>query len=93
MEGQMIESYLEITFRRGKAIAAYYYLPRRGNEKSFRSSEVSPGLIVDYSRAGKPIGIEITAPGQISVTKFNKILKELGLPSASREELAPLTAA
>jgi hypothetical protein len=89
----MNESYLEITFRRGKAIAAYYYLPRRGNDKSYRSSEVSPGLIVDFSRGGKPIGIEITAPSQVSVTRFNKILKELGFPSASREELAPLTAA
>ncbi len=56
------ESYLEVTFRHGRVVAAYYYLPRPPGQKSYRTEEIQPGILVDYSRGGRPIGIEITAP-------------------------------
>src|SRR2546427_2280121 len=56
--------YLEVTFRKGRAIAAYLYLPRRGTERAARVSKASAGLLIDYDPQGKPIGIEITAPGR-----------------------------
>jgi hypothetical protein len=55
--------YLEVTFRKGRPVAAYLYLPRRGTEHAARVSKASPGLLIDFNPAGKPIGIEITAPG------------------------------
>jgi len=89
----MRRQYLEVTFRRGRPIAAYYYLPRRPGQRSFRTVRVDPGMIIDYSRNGKPIGIEITAPTQLSVGAINRVLKELGLPTVTRADLAPLRAA
>lgn len=89
----MKEAYLEITFRRGRPIAAYYYLPRRPGQKSYRSIRIEPGMVVDLSRGGKPIGIEITAPSVVSHSMFNRVLKQFALPAAKAMDLAPLRAA
>src|SRR5438093_11656019 len=87
------ERYLEVTFRGGRPIAAYYYLPRRAGEKSFRTARVEPGLIIDYGRGGNPIGIEITAPSKLSLLAIKRVLKGLGLAAVTRTDLAPLRAA
>jgi uncharacterized protein YuzE len=89
----MKTSYLEVTYRQGRAIAAYYYLPRRPGQRSVRTKRVEAGLLVDYARGGKPIGVEITAPGTLSVAAFNRVLRELGFPRVKREDMAPLIAA
>ena len=89
----MKEAYLEFTYRRGRALAAYLYLPGRPGRKSYRTRAVEPGLLVDYSRSGKPIGIEITAPAKLSVAKLNRLLRQLGQPELKRGHLAPLRAA
>jgi len=85
--------YLEVTYRKGRAIAAYYYLPRRPDQRSVRTRRVEAGLLVDYARGGRPIGVEITSPGSLSVAAFNRVLRELGFPSVRREDVAPLVAA
>ncbi len=89
----MKEPYLEVTFRRGRPMAAYYYLPRRPGQKSYRSVRIEPGMVVDLGRSGKPIGIEITAPSLVSQTTLNRVLKQYGLPPAKPADLAPLKAA
>lgn len=89
----MKEAYLEVTYRRGRAVAGYYYLPRRPGEKSVRTLLMEPGLVVDFNRAGKPIGIEITAPEKTTLPLFNRALKHLGLPTVKRVDFAPLKAA
>ena len=86
----MTESYLEVTFRHGRPIAAYYYLPRRPGQKSYRTQKAEAGLLVDYSHSGRPIGIEITAPSKISLAAVNRVLRNLGLPPIKRTELAPV---
>lgn len=63
----MKEPYLEVTFRHGRPIAAYLYLPREIGEKSYRTSKAEPGMVVDFGQSGNPIGIEITAPTKITV--------------------------
>ncbi len=89
----MKEPFLEVTFRRGRPLAAYLYLPRRPGEKSYRTSRVEPGLVIDFNRRGKAIGIEITAPGKLSLAALNKVLRDLGLPPLKRADLFPLRAA
>ena len=89
----MKNRYLEVTFRRGRPIAAYLYLPRSPGEKSHRTSKANPGLIIDLNRSGKPIGIEITAPAQLTATAINRVLGNLGLPRMEDSDLAPLRAA
>ena len=89
----MQQSYLEVTFRHGKPIAGYYYLPRRPGQKSYRTERLSAGLLVDYSRSGRPIGIEIASPTELSLTALNRVLRRLGQDAIRRVEIAPLLAA
>ncbi len=89
----MKNRYLEVTFRHGRPMAAYLYLPRDPGEKSCRTSKADPGLIVDWNRSGSPIGIEITAPAQLTVAAINSVLKDLGLSQMDASDLAPLRAA
>jgi hypothetical protein len=89
----MKERYLEVTFRHGRPIAAYYYLPRGASQKSARTRRVEPGLVIDFTAEGQAIGIEITAPGKVSLAVLNDVLKELGHAPASEADLAPVLAA
>ncbi len=89
----MKDAYLEVTFRHGRPLAAYLYLPRRAGDKSHRTAKAEPGLVIDFNRSGRPIGIEITAPGKVSAAALNRILRGLGLPRVTRADLAPLRAA
>ena len=89
----MRSSYLEVTYRHGRPLAAYLYLPRQPTDKSYRTERADPGLVIDYNRGGQPIGIEITAPGKLSTPALNRILRRLGLPPMTRADLAPLRAA
>ena len=89
----MKESYLEVTFRHGRPLAAYYYLPRRPGQKSHRTRRVEPGLVIDFARDGQPIGVEITAPSRLSLAALNRVMRELGAPLVTRNDLAPVLAA
>lgn len=89
----MKERYLEVTFRHGRPIAAYYYLPRETNQKSVRTRRVEPGLVIDFAADGHAIGIEITTPAKVSLAALNAVLRELGHPLATEADLAPVLAA
>jgi hypothetical protein len=89
----MHESYLEVTFRHGRPLAAYYSLPRHPKDKSHHTKRVEPGLIIDFRRDGKPLGIEILAPEKLTLAAFNRVLRDLGLSTLKRADLAPLMAA
>jgi hypothetical protein len=89
----MKEAYFEVTFLRGKPLAAYYYLPRRPGQKSYKSVRYGGGLIADLSRGGRPIGIEITAPGRVTVIALNRVLQQFGFPPIKSIDLQPLKAA
>lgn len=71
------QSYLQVTNRAGRPLAAYYYRPRRPGQKSYRSREAATGLVVDYARNGQPIGIELTASSIVTLPAINRVLKEL----------------
>jgi uncharacterized protein YuzE len=89
----MKELYLEVTFRHGRPVAAYLYLPRRPGEKSHRTAKADPGLLIDFNSDGRPIGIEITAPTMVTAAAINDVLRELGQPAIEHEDLVPLRAA
>ncbi|MBI4567354.1 MAG: DUF2283 domain-containing protein [Planctomycetes bacterium] len=54
----MKHCYLEVTHRKGRPLAAYYYLPRRDDDKSAKTRRVAAGLLADFAADGRPIGIE-----------------------------------
>ena len=89
----MRSSYLDVTFRRGRPLAAYLYLPRTPGDKSDHVEQAGAGLLVDYTADGKPIGIEITAPAQVDVAELNQVLVHLHVPAVTNEDIAPLRAA
>ena len=89
----MKDRYLEVTFRKGKPLAAYLYLPRQTGARSVRTKSAGQGLFVDYGVDGQPIGLEITAPLQVTLDQINAVLESLNLPLAEPDELAPLQAA
>ena len=89
----MKEPYLEITYRHGRPVAAYLYLPRSSRDRSYRTTKAAGGLVIDFARSGKPIGIEITAPGKAAAAGINRVLKELGFAPIKQSDLAPLRAA
>ena len=89
----MNEAYLEVTYRHGRPLAAYYYLVRPPGARAYRTSRGPAGLLIDYARGGRAIGIEITAPSVLSLAAMNRVLRELGQRPIKRAELSPLLAA
>jgi hypothetical protein len=89
----MKPAFLDVTFRGGKPLAAYYYLTDRPGQRSYRSRRLAPGLVVDYSRNGEPLGIEITSPRTVTLAAINRVLRKLELPPITRDEIRPLRAA
>jgi hypothetical protein len=49
--------------------------------------------VIDFTRDGKPIGIEIIAPDKLTLAAFNRVLRELSFPVLKRADLALLMAA
>lgn len=86
----MHECYLEVTFRGGKPLAAYYYLPRNEGDTSARVEKHGAGLLVDLTKDGRPIGIEIAIPSLVTADALNEILQSYGFPLVAAAELAPL---
>jgi len=89
----MRQQYLEVTYRKGRVIAAYLYLPRPAGTRSATTIEVAPGLLADLGSTGAVIGLEITAPGQVSLATINSALKDLSQPPIDAAELSPLQVA
>jgi uncharacterized protein YuzE len=88
----MSRPYLEVTYRQGKALAAYLYLDRRTGDKVDRSERHGSWLL-DLTSDGRPIGIEFTKLGDIDLAAVNRALSASQLPPIRDADLAPLKAA
>lgn len=89
MEGR----FLEVTYRGGKALAAYLYLTDDATAKSHRSKQVRPGLVLDYGETDELIGIEITSPGSVTPETVNEVLVSHRLEPVADIDLSPLQVA
>ncbi len=89
----MKHRYLEVTFRRGRPLAAYLYLPRASGAKAHRTTDEGHGLRVDYDAHGIAMGIEVTAPGAVEIEHINALLAKLGHAPLAPEEWVPARAA
>lgn len=89
----MKHCYLEVTYRKGRPLAAYYYLPRRDGDRSARTEPADRGLLVDFSADGRAIGIEISSPSRLDLQALNAVLVRLGHSQVQPDDLAPLVAA
>ena len=84
--------YLEVTFRNGKPIAAYLYLPRPNRATVASTRDAGAGLKIGFDAAGNAIGVEITAPSLITVDSVNAALASCGAVAIEAGELQPLAA-
>jgi hypothetical protein len=90
----MTERSLQVTYRRGRAFAAYLHLSHVTGEKIAHTVASSDGLlIVDYGTGGRASGIEITTPQAVSLERLNALLAELGEGPLADHEYEPIRAA
>ena len=85
--------YLEVTYRKGRPLAAYFYLPRRDGDTAARSEATENGLVVDFAADGRAIGIEVLSPATLTLDALNRTLSALRQPAASGRDLQPLAPA
>ena len=92
----MESRFLEVTFRKGKPVAAYLYLTADNGVKSHRSQKAERGLVLDYGETDQLIGIEITSitsPARATLASVNEVLSSHQLQPLADAELSPLQAA
>ena len=87
----MRDENLSITYRHGRPLAAYSFAAR-GRARSHRTRELEPGLLVDFTRGGRPIGVEILDPKGTSLAALNRIMRTLGLRPLKRADVRSLHA-
>jgi hypothetical protein len=90
----MTERSLQVTYRKGRAFAAYLHFAHPTGEKTARTVAAQDGLlIVDYAASGRPLGVEITAPQAVPLDRLNQLLAELGEPPLTEHDYRPARAA
>ena len=90
----MTERSLQVTYRKGRAFAAYLHLSHRTGEKSAKTSASPDGLlVVDYDDSGHAMGVEITAPQAVSLDRLNQLLADLGEMPMAEQDYKPVRAA
>lgn len=83
----MTERSLQVTYRKGRAFAAYLHLSHSTGENSARTVASPDGLlIVDYGTRGRPLGVEITAPQAVPLERLNQLLADLGEAPLAEQE-------
>ncbi len=85
--------FLEVTYRSGRPLAAYLYLPRHDGDRSARTEDAGEGMIVDFAADGRVIGIEILAPARFALTSLNRVLGRFGCSPVAKSDVAPIAAA
>jgi uncharacterized protein YuzE len=84
---------IQVTYRKGRPLAAYIALGRAPGQKVTRTEPVTDDLLVDFDAHGDPLGIEVVTPEVVDVEQILGVFDRLGLPRPELAELAPLPAA
>lgn len=83
---------LQVTYRKGRFLAAYLNLSQRSADRSVRTRVRLP-FVIDFAADGRPLGIEILARSRRMLPMINALLDELGLDRLRKEDVAPIVAA
>jgi hypothetical protein len=90
----MTERSLQVTYRKGRAFAAYLHFSHTTGQRSAKTVASQDGLlVVDYEATGRAMGVEITAPQAVPLERLNVLLAELGEPPMTEHEYRPVRAA
>lgn len=66
---------IQASFLGGQMVAAYIHLASNHDLRSARYDRVEPGLIIDLSADGRPIGIKVTMPRMITLETVNSVIR------------------
>jgi len=88
----MSKPYLEITYRGGKAFAAYLYLDSKPGDTAARTERHGQWL-VDFAADGRAIGVEFPRVGRVNLRELNRWLAAGHQPAVSVTDLGPVDAA
>lgn len=83
-------TYLEVTYRGGRPIAAYLQLPHSPDSKVDHSLPILPGIVVDFSADRTPLGVEFLNPAETDRGTILAKLAEIGANGVKADDLAPL---
>ncbi len=87
----MTERSLQVTYRKGKAFAAYLHFSHPTGEKSAKTVASPDGLlIVDYAASHRPLGVEITAPQAVPLDRLNQSSRSLANRPLQNRTMGPL---
>jgi hypothetical protein len=90
----MTERSLQVTYQKGRAFAAYLHLSHTTGARRAKSKPSPDGLlVVDRDASGRPVGIELTAPGSVPLERLNQLLLELGEAPLVERDYGPVLAA
>ena len=84
---------VEITYRRGRPVAAYISWASSATAKCHATKEAAPGMIVDFARNGRPIGLELAVPRAATLAGVNRVLRSVGAPPLRPSDFSPLRVA
>jgi hypothetical protein len=85
----MKQRFLEVTFRKGRPLAAYLNLQRKPGDTSTLTERLPTGLLIDYAVDGRPIGTEMPSPAKVTLAAVNQALGALKHP-VTPDDIAPL---
>ena len=86
----MKHRYLEVTFRKGKPLAAYLYLPRPAGAKARARPMPDMGCGSTSTRRVRPSEWRITAPGAVSIAQLNAVLSPIGVARPRTRGVGPV---
>lgn len=89
----MVQPHLEITYRHGKALAAYLRLPRARGAQVAHTREMRLSILADVDSAGQLLGLEFLAPDSTTIAEVQSVLAEFQTSPVADEDLRPLRAA
>lgn len=86
----MSDTRVEVVFKKGRPVAAFFHLKEKASGKSGRQIHVRPNMTAHFDEAGHPVGLEIHLPDKLDLLSINDVLRELGASPVTEAELAPL---
>ncbi len=81
---------IEIVFRRGRPVAAFFHLREGVSGKSGRTISLGAQLTAHYDASGHPVGLELALPTQVRLGDVNDALRELSSGPVEESDLVPL---
>lgn len=87
---------LEIVFRKGRPVAAFFHLRddspgKTGRQLPLQAGKNAAAMFAHYDDHGKPTGLEVPLPlGAVTLALLNEALREIGAGAVTEGDVAGL---